>query len=158
MWTVRTVDFGLWTCHQRDDAVKPCPALFERNVFEQSQQLGVVVGVGRVAGFAESRAAKRAECTPGAPSSASTSSPESSASTKSGDEWRVGGKVTASQRASSTAFFVALPAKVSASSMTLGASGKSLSVRNWNAPPRMARISSTLWRLRGNEDGRHTPR
>ena len=134
--------------HQRDDALKRRPALFERNVLEQLQQLVVVVGIGRVAGRADSCAAKRAECTPGAPFSASTSSPESSASTKSGDERRVGGKLTASQRASS-AFFVALPAKVSASSTTLGGLwGKSLSVRIWDTPPRMAWISPTLWALR----------
>src|ERR1035437_5484142 len=100
--------------------------------------------------WAESSAAKRAEWTPGLPLSASTSRPESSARTKSGFEFLIFNfeLSEASHFASSTAFFVALPAKVSASSMVCGAPGKSLSVRNWNWPPRMARISPVLWALR----------
>ena len=50
--------------------------------------------------------------------------------------------------ASATAFLVAFPAKVPASSTTAGATGKSLRARYRNCAPRIARISITLWALR----------
>src|ERR1043166_2285374 len=97
-----------------------------------------------------SSAANRAECTPGAPPRASTSNPESSASTRTFPRGMAAfsAPVCRSQRASSSAFLAALPAKVGASSITAGAPGKSFRVlisRPWE---RMARISAALCALR----------
>jgi hypothetical protein len=83
-----------------------------------------------------------------APRSASTSRPESSASThvpRIAPSWLV----SPSHCASETAFFAALPANVSASSTGTGAAGNSWSSgRQWNPGPRMAAISPTLCALR----------
>jgi len=92
-----------------------------------------------------SNAANRAECTPGAPFNASTSNPESSASTKmfplAAGRWPL--FFCAIHFASSVAFFAALPANVSASSRTFGASGKSFNVKR-NQPCFFGR-----WPVRG---------
>jgi len=144
---------------QRQHTAKPRRALRSRRGSQQAEHFGVVVRVGRVAGVpsgvaplagAASSAAKRAECTPGAPPSASTSKPESSASTKSRGfgVHPCAGRRCCSQRARTVAFLVALPAKSGASSTTGGASGKSTRERYSNGSARMDRISCTLCGLR----------
>ena len=105
--------------------------------------------VGEFPGWPVSSAAKRAEWTPGAPFSASTSNPESSARTYNPPALSCTADPDChNHRANSAAFLLALPAKVPASSTTSGASRTSLSVRNRNSSPRMVRISPTLCAFR----------
>ena len=90
-------------------------------------------------------AAKRAEKTPGAPSRASTSNPESSASTASSD--CVCEEDSTSHRRHASALIRAFSAKVAPVSSGSKAIPRLLAPTIRIPGPRMDRISSILWRL-----------
>ena len=122
-------DFGRG--HKGQRAAEPGGAFRGRNVLEQMEELGVVFRVRRVAGFPGVQRGKARGINAGRAVERIHFEPQNHRLTRS-LEWKFGrtGPEVAIQRASSAAFFVALPAKVEASSTTSGAPGKSRNVTN----------------------------
>ena len=139
---------------QRNHTAKSRRAFIRRDIFQQAQQFCIVICIGRIlfgihrgkpCGINARRAIERIHFQPGIIRQNEIGQCDSVAS------------FDPSQLASSTAFFVALPANVSASSIDFGASGKSFEREKLELLSQDGADFRDFVRVaRGNKDGCHT--